>query len=146
MNGQGGAMGVKLEGTPNFRDLGGLTTMDGRTVRPRLLFRSEGPAHLKDNDVAILRSLGLRTVCDLRSAGERSEHPNHWCSDDMLLHIDIDIDVRVAGNQAWDLMRADPTPAGGRAAMAHNYRAMGRSMERPFRMLIDHLLKPRSVP
>jgi hypothetical protein len=25
---------VRLEGAPNFRDLGGLTTPDGRTVRP----------------------------------------------------------------------------------------------------------------
>jgi protein-tyrosine phosphatase len=137
---------VKLEGAPNFRDLGGLTTTDGRRVRPRLLFRSEGPAHFNANDVAVLRSLEIRTVCDLRSDGERSAHPNRWCDDSVLLPIDIAIDVRVVGNKAWDLMRADPTAAGGRAAMAYNYRAMGQCMEGAFRQLIEHLLQPRKAP
>jgi protein-tyrosine phosphatase len=137
---------VRLEGAPNFRDLGGLTTMDGRRVRPRLLFRSEGPAHFNANDVGTLRSLGIRTVCDLRSDGERAAHPNHWCDGSALLPIDIAIDVRVVGNKAWDLMRADPTAAGGRAAMAYNYRAMGQCMEGSFRQLIEHLLQPHKAP
>jgi len=138
--------GVRLQGAPNFRDLGGLATLDGRTVRPRLLFRSEGPAHFNANDVATLRGLGIRTVCDLRSDGERAAHPNQWCEDGAILPIDIAIDVRVVGNKAWDLMRADPTAAGGRAAMAYNYRTMGRCMEGAFRQLIDHLLQPHKVP
>jgi protein-tyrosine phosphatase len=137
---------VTLQGAPNFRDLGGLTTLDGRRVRPRLLFRSEGPAHFNANDVATLRSLEIRTVCDLRSDGERAVHPNNWCDDSVLLPLDIAIDVRVVGNEAWDLMRADPSAAGGRAAMAYNYRAMGRCMEGAFRQLIGHLLQPHKVP
>jgi protein-tyrosine phosphatase len=137
---------VRLEGTPNFRDLGGLTTVDGRRVRPGLLFRSEGPAYLGANDVATLQGLGIRTVCDLRSEGERRTHPNHWTDDGSLLNIEVDIDVRVVGNKAWDLMRANPTVAGGRAAMMYNYRAMGRAMERPFRQLVDHLLEGSRVP
>ena len=137
---------VRLEGAPNFRGLGGMTTLDGRRVRPGTLFRSEGPAHFSERDVATLRTLGISTVCDLRSDAERSAHPNHWCSDTALLHIDIAIDVRVVGNRAWDLMRADPTPAGGRAAMGYNYRAMGRSMTGAFRRLADHLLEPHKVP
>jgi protein-tyrosine phosphatase len=137
---------VQLEGAPNFRGLGGLTALDGRRVRPRMLFRSEGPAHFSERDAATLRALRIRTVCDLRSDGERRAHPNHWCGDAELLHIDIAIDVRVAGNRAWDLMLADPTPAGGRAAMAYNYRAMGRSMTGALRRLVDHLLEPRKVP
>src|ERR1700722_21909 len=148
--GHGGVSGarddLRLEGAPNFRGLGGLTALDGRRVRPRMLFRSEGPAHFSESDAATLRGLGIRTVCDLRSDAERGAHPNHWCGAAALLNIDIAIDVRVVGNQAWDLMRADPTPAGGRAAMAYNYRAMGRSMTGAFRQLIDHLLQPRKVP
>jgi len=137
---------VRLEGAPNFRGLGGMTTLDGRRVRPGTLFRSEGPAHFSERDVLTLRTLGISTVCDLRSDAERCAHPNHWCGSAALLNIDIAIDVRVVGNQAWDLMRADPTPAGGRAAMAYNYRAMGRSMTGAFRQLTDHLLQPRKVP
>jgi protein-tyrosine phosphatase len=137
---------VRLEGAPNFRDLGGLTTLDRRRVRPRLLFRSEGPAHFNTNDVATLRGLGIRTVCDLRSDGERAAHPNQWCDDSALLPINIAIDVRVVGNEGWDFVRADPTAAGGRAAMAYSYRAMGRCVEGAFRQLIGHLLQPGKVP
>jgi protein-tyrosine phosphatase len=137
---------LRLEGAPNFRDLGGLTTTDGRRLRPRLLFRSEGPGYFNQNDQATLRSLGVRTVCDLRSDGERTTHPNHWCGEAPLLNVDIPIDARVLGNQAWELMQADPTAAGARAAMAYNYRAIGRTIADPFRRLIDHLLTQRKVP
>jgi len=52
----GARTSLRLEGAPNFRDLAGLTTIDGRRVRPRLLFRSEGPAHFNANDANALRS------------------------------------------------------------------------------------------
>jgi len=137
---------LNLQGTPNFRDLGGLSTNDGRRVRPRLLFRSEGPAHLNASDAAALRALQIRTVCDLRSEGERQAHPNHWCDEDALFNLSIDIDVRVSGNQAWELLRDDPTMAGARAAMMSSYRAMGQAIEIPFRRLVDHLLGAHRVP
>jgi protein-tyrosine phosphatase len=137
---------TRLEGTPNFRDLGGLSTVDGRTLRHGVLFRSEGPAYLNANDVATLQGLGIRTVCDLRSEGERLAQPNQWCDAAALFNIPVDSDVRVKGNKAWDLMRADPTVEGGRAAMMYNYREMGRVMEPPFRALIDRLLSGAGVP
>jgi protein-tyrosine phosphatase len=137
---------VTLEGAPNFRDLGGLRTIDGRTVRQGVIFRSEGPAHFNRNDVATLTSLGIRTICDLRSEGERQAHPNEWCGQGPLLNIDIDIDLRVAGNEAWELLRANPSVEGVRAAMVFNYRALGRAMEAPFRTLVDHLIDRRAVP
>jgi protein-tyrosine phosphatase len=137
---------MRLESAPNFRDLGGLTTVDGRRVRPRMLFRSEGPAYFTENDVATLRGLGVRTVCDLRSDGERGAHPNHRCGNDAQLNLDIPVDPRVVGNKAWELMQADPTAAGGRAAMAYNYRAIARSIADPFRRLVDRLQDPRHVP
>jgi protein-tyrosine phosphatase len=137
---------ITLEGAPNFRDLGGLATADGRRVRHGVLFRSEGPAHLSAGDVTTLQELGIRTVCDLRSADERRAQPNLWCRDGQQLNIEIDVDVRVVGNKAWDLMRADPTVEGGRAAMMYNYRAMGQVIERPFRRLVEHLLEGPRVP
>jgi protein-tyrosine phosphatase len=139
-------MTVTLEGAPNFRDLGGMATLDGRKVRARTLFRSEGPAHFTAGDVAKLSGLGIRTVCDLRSDGERKMHPNSWCSTEALLNVDINIDLRVSGNQAWDLVRANPTVAGGRAAMTHNYRGLGLAMAEPFRTLVDHMLDRNGTP
>lgn len=57
---------------PNLRDLGGLPTTDGRRLRPRLLFRSDGWQRLDaaDRD-RLAHDLELRTLVDLRSELER---------------------------------------------------------------------------
>jgi protein-tyrosine phosphatase len=63
---------LRLEGTPNFRDLGGLATVDGRFTRHGVLFRSSALEELSPRDVRLLiDELGLRTVIDLRSADDR---------------------------------------------------------------------------
>lgn len=57
-----------LEGAPNFRDLGGLATADGRTTRHGVVFRSSGLEELTDADVRyLIDDIGLKTVFDLRS-------------------------------------------------------------------------------
>jgi protein-tyrosine phosphatase len=61
---------VALEGSYNFRDLGGYPTADGRTVRWGRLFRSDALHELTAGDVVDLRGLGLRTVVDLRTERE----------------------------------------------------------------------------
>ncbi len=57
----------------NFRDLGGYRTADGHQVRWRRLFRADGLDRLTAADLDLLRPFGLRTVIDLRSAGEIDE-------------------------------------------------------------------------
>ena len=61
---------VPLEGSFNFRDLGGYATVDGRRTRWSRLFRSDSLHELTADDVAVLRTLGLRTVIDLRTERE----------------------------------------------------------------------------
>ena len=70
---------VALEAVHNFRDLGGYpstlgTGARGSTTRWGTLFRADGLYRLTDADVEALRSLGLRTVLDLRSHAELAEH------------------------------------------------------------------------
>jgi protein-tyrosine phosphatase len=62
---------IALEGCLNFRDLGGYPTADGRRLRWRMLFRSDGLHALTERDVVRLRDeIGLAHVIDLRSSGE----------------------------------------------------------------------------
>jgi protein-tyrosine phosphatase len=61
---------VTLQGAANFRDLGGLTTGDGRLVRRGRIFRSDVLYKLTDEDMVVLNPLGIRTVIDLRSDHE----------------------------------------------------------------------------
>lgn len=61
---------VPLRGQPNFRDLGGYATADGRRVRWGRVYRSGELSQLTDADVAVLAKLGIKTVVDLRSPEE----------------------------------------------------------------------------
>ena len=70
----------------NVRDLGGLPTEDGRSIRPGLLYRGDGVHRLAGADLEKARTLGLRTVIDLRTIGEIErggrfpidDHPVDW--------------------------------------------------------------------
>lgn len=61
---------ITLEGSHNFRDLGGYPAANGRMIQWRKLFRSDGLNRLSTADVKIINELGLRTVFDLRSPVE----------------------------------------------------------------------------
>lgn len=72
---------VPLEGTFNFRDLGGYPTEDGRETRWGKLFRSDALHELTAADEDHLGRLGLTTVVDLRDPRE-VEHVGAWPGSD----------------------------------------------------------------
>jgi protein-tyrosine phosphatase len=62
---------IDLDGCHNFRDLGGYPTGDGRTLRWRLLFRSDALHHLTPGAVARVRDeFAVGDLIDLRSSLE----------------------------------------------------------------------------
>ena len=63
------------EGIHNFRDFGGWLGADGKQVRSGLLYRSGQHVEASDEDLAAIAALDIRTVIDLRGAGERSRNP-----------------------------------------------------------------------
>lgn len=69
-------MALELESVPGFRDLGGLRTADGATLRHGRLFRSQALSSLSKADLGRIRALDIGLVCDLRSLGERLDSPN----------------------------------------------------------------------
>tara|TARA_B100000686_G_C16665993_1_gene903621 strand:+ start:316 stop:1116 length:801 start_codon:yes stop_codon:yes gene_type:complete len=64
-----------LIASANFRDIGGLRTVDGYQVRTGRLFRSGHLSHLNDTEKKVLTALDLRTVVDLRRPSEISNFP-----------------------------------------------------------------------
>ena len=63
---------IALQGQPNFRDLGGYTSADGRTVRWGQVYRSGELPRLTDADVERLAALDIRTVVDFLTEAERA--------------------------------------------------------------------------
>ena len=62
---------VRLDGTANTRDLGGLPTTDGGSTVSRRILRSDNLQTLSDDDVRrLVEEVGLREVVDLRTTAE----------------------------------------------------------------------------
>ena len=67
---------LPLEGSDNFRDLGGLPAADGKRVRWGVFYRADKLSELTPRDLAYLRSLELESVVDLRSEQEIADAPD----------------------------------------------------------------------
>ena len=63
----------------NKRDLGGLKTKDGKTIRPGMFVRSAQLTQAEDGDLD-----GVDTIIDLRSIAEREEMPDQACGREYL--------------------------------------------------------------
>jgi hypothetical protein len=61
---------IRLQGSYNFRDIGGYASATGQTVRWKRLYRSDALHQLTPEDLEILQPLGVSTLLDLRSIGE----------------------------------------------------------------------------
>lgn len=67
-----------LAGAPNFRDIGGYRTLDGKTVRRGIVFRASKLAPLTAADWTRVETLGVGHVYDLRTLEERNAEPDGW--------------------------------------------------------------------
>ena len=92
---------VPLEGASNLRDLGGWPVADGRRVRRGLVYRSATLANLTEADQALVASLGIRTVCDLRGVSESALRPSRLPPSAERVHLPIEPSV---GASLRDLM------------------------------------------
>lgn len=66
---------LPLEQGSNFRDAGGRKTVDGKTVRWGMIYRSGAMPLLTERDYRVLEGLNIRTIVDLRSVDERMIAP-----------------------------------------------------------------------
>lgn len=69
---------IQLAGVQNTRDLGGLTTTDGRTVRSGLVIRSGEIDHIDQSGKGRLDAMGVAAIIDLRTTKEATMRPAEW--------------------------------------------------------------------
>ncbi|MFP4193473.1 MAG: tyrosine-protein phosphatase [Desulfobacterales bacterium] len=61
---------VWMDGTVNFRDLGGYKTADGVRVKWGRVFRADGLSRLSGRDIERLKNMGIKKVYDFRTTSE----------------------------------------------------------------------------
>ena len=67
---------LTLQGTSNFRDLGGYPAAGGKHVKWGRIYRSADISHLTDSDLLALQNRHVALVCDLRGPQEVAQAPD----------------------------------------------------------------------
>lgn len=67
---------LPLEGCYNFRDLGGIKTIDGDRIKEGKIFRSDNLDKLTDKDLKYLCTIPLISIVDFRSSDEVKAAPD----------------------------------------------------------------------
>ena len=113
-----------LNAAPNFRDVGGLPTADGRRLRHGLLYRSDALDELDADDLVRIEKLAIKVCCDLRSDGERLQRPSRWPEGraPRTLALPVATDIRVLMPELVTQLRRDPSAEGAARLMQHLYR------------------------
>ncbi len=131
---------VVLQTVHNCRDLGGYPTETGLVTRWGLLYRADGFHRMTVDDIAIVRSLGLRTVVDLRTHGEleeRGHFPHHEIEVDFVHHPILD--------RTWDEAEMLGTRT-DHEFLVHAYTLMLAEGSANFAGAIAQLARPGALP
>lgn len=81
---------LPIEGGFNFRELGGIITKEGKTIKSHQLIRTDELSQLNENDLQLLKQLKVKTVVDFRTEQERSisvDRVPESCQNE--IHLDI---------------------------------------------------------
>ena len=137
-----------LAGAENFRDLGGYAAADGRTVAWGRLFRSDHLGNLTDVDVAAVRRLGIRLVCDLRAPSEREDGGSRFPvgTDVRALSLPVDVPALEPGLVRRRLLGREFAAGALAETVLGAYRAYVTDFAPAFAGVLGALAEPGHVP
>jgi protein-tyrosine phosphatase len=132
---------IALEGAQNFRDIGGYRTANGRRVKWGMIFRSADLSKLTGSDLKSLNGLGIQTVYDLRSTGERRTAPDAFKGGSATVSLEYDNNSQAI--QA--ALRSNPTPELLRSAFRTTYPTLLVTLQPEYHQLFDGLLEGKGA-
>jgi protein-tyrosine phosphatase len=142
------ASSIRLSGAPNFRDLGGIKTRDGRRVRYGQLFRSGDSRALTKEDIARLAALDIKLVVDLRSIRESIGVDMLWplAASAEIIEADVLADMRSGNKSLMDIVISNPTAAGADELMVKTYDMLPQALRKVLGQLAARLAHERKLP
>jgi protein-tyrosine phosphatase len=124
---------LPLVGAYNFRDLGGYPTIDGRSTRWGQLYRSDTLHELTQQDLQLLRDIGLASVIDLRTANEVERTGRGVLGSEPIGYVNLSLFPEAGGEQqAAPVARIEDVAERylsylevGRTALVESFRVLG---------------------
>ncbi len=128
-----------FEGAMNFRDIGGHETMDGRRVHRGRFYRSGQMSGFTDRDIAAIRQLSIRSLCDFRAPDERERSPTRWIEGQPVRQ-SVREDQENLGSIAkfYDTVRESHAVA--RSVMTDGYRKLPYLLAPSYRAMFEFIL------
>lgn len=133
---------IQLEGSPNFRDLGGGHGRGGRTVSRGKVFRSGHFSRLTAADINTLRNIPLRTIVDLRADFESQLHASAIGDAAGMTVVNVVINpYDDAGGDAYKkILRDEPNASGAMKTIAVTYQMLPAACGPALKAVIDLIL------
>lgn len=99
-----------INGTFNLRDLGGYSTIDGRSTRWNVLFRAGNVNNLSASSQQQLTDYGVKTILDLRDEWEVEHYPNVFAQSSQVNYLNLPlIGDKQSGDETWKATTATYT-------------------------------------
>ena len=137
---------IALEGAANCRDLGGLVTLAGEKTKFGVLYRSDALSRLTNLDLHTLSERGIRSVIDLRDAGERERAPSRYPTDSSCQTIQCGFTPKTAVSLFDAVNRGETTPDEASAVMQANYAGMPFAYATELSKVFHHLITDETSP
>jgi protein-tyrosine phosphatase len=138
---------LALQGTPNFRDLGGYETTDGQFVKWGLLYRSGVLTYLTPADYAYLSKIGIRVVCDFRNHDEEVAAPETWIPNSDVKHLALPIGGgSKTGGTLQSMLASHPTDEQLRQRMTQVYADFAFENAPQYAQLFEELESAQHLP
>lgn len=139
---------LALEGAPNFRDLGGYATSDGRTVKWGELYRSDNLASLTDADLATVSGLGIELVCDFRAASEKQSEPDRLPATDPpeVAALEIGAESFIVKGLRERIQSGDTEGLDLRGMLIEGNRQFATTFAPQYAAMFERITKPGNLP
>jgi len=92
---------IDLEGTFNFRDIGGYQGANGKKVKMKKLYRADALTFLTADDVLKIKGLGIKTIIDYRGVDERKGAENQRIPETNTLYFDPVADIAALASEEF---------------------------------------------
>ncbi len=134
-----------LTNAPNFRDVGGVRTADGRVLRRGIVFRSGVMDTLDGADHSRMRALGIKTIIDVRSSDELEARPNRLPDGITTHHVPVH-DVSAAPRSIMERIANGETDGLGAPMLINGNAVFATTHRAVFRRVLGLLADPNNWP